>query len=131
MEELARFVAVSIAMVSFIVCMVCTLAVSPDMLPQDMDADHSCSCVNGFTGRDCEVTINTCQGVLCSGNGRCMEAGAGSYTCVCGLGYTGDLCGTRLPSTTTPSGTTAPSTPLGITTPSGNLTGVDHSVNEI
>ena len=83
---------------------------------QGMDADHSCSCMNGFTGRDCEVTINSCLDVRCSGNGQCMESGAGSFTCVCDLGYTGDHCGTRLPLTTTSSGTA---------TPSGNFTGVD------
>jgi len=89
--------------------------------------------VNGFIGRDCEITINTCQDVRCSGNGQCMESGAGSFSCVCDFSYTGDICGTRLPLTTTSPETTGTTTPSETATQFGNTTGVAesaHSINE-
>jgi len=108
-----------VSMASLISCVLCTCCAS-----QGMDTDHSCSCMNGFTGRHCEVTINSCLDVRCSGNGQCMESGAGSFTCVCDLGYTGDLCGIRLPLTTTPSGTAGTTIPSRSATAFGNTSGV-------
>lgn len=48
-------------------------------------------CDLGFTGADCEVNINECAGVNCSGNGVCVD-GINSFTCDCDAGFRGTLC---------------------------------------
>ena len=54
---------------------------------------YVCTCDDGFTGpeRRCEVNINECEGVNCSGNGRCID-GVDSFHCDCDSGYLGTLC---------------------------------------
>ena len=48
-------------------------------------------CDLGFTGADCEININECAGVNCSGNGVCVD-GINSFTCNCNAGFRGILC---------------------------------------
>ena len=52
---------------------------------------YTCVCNAGYTGADCEVDIDDCEGQRCSGNGLCMDE-VNSYTCVCNAGYTGADC---------------------------------------
>ena len=67
---------------------------------QDLVAGHSCSCVAGFSGSNCEVNIDDCQTVNCSGNGVCQDEVA-TFTCVCQPEYTGQLCEQLLSDTDT------------------------------
>ena len=101
------------------VCLMCMNYVSPDLdrcghtTPCENGTtcnntgpdQYECLCAAGFTGRDCEVMINNCQGVECSRNGQCRPSLI-SFTCVCDPGYSGRLCEIRV-STTSPSGTPA------------------------
>ena len=48
-------------------------------------------CELGFTGANCEININECAGVNCSGNGVCVD-GINSFTCNCDAGFRGALC---------------------------------------
>ena len=48
-------------------------------------------CIPGFTGRSCNVNINDCAGVNCSGNGVCVD-GINSFSCNCDFGFAGRLC---------------------------------------
>ena len=52
---------------------------------------YTCTCDQGFTGRQCDININECEGVNCSGNGSCID-GVGSFYCKCDSGYSGVLC---------------------------------------
>jgi hypothetical protein len=54
------------------------------------DTEFNCSCVAGYTGIDCSVDINECDGVDC-GNGTCQDLLNG-YNCQCNPGYTGSNC---------------------------------------
>ena len=53
---------------------------------------YVCTCDSGFAGRKCEINIDDCEGVNCSGNrGRCID-GINSFQCECDSGYSGVLC---------------------------------------
>ena len=52
-------------------------------------------CKPGFTGIMCNININDCIGINCSGNGQCMD-GVLSYTCNCDPGFTGVDCGVNI-----------------------------------
>ena len=52
-------------------------------------------CLPGFTGTMCNVNINDCMGVNCSGNGQCVDEEL-SYTCDCDPGFTGVQCETNI-----------------------------------
>ena len=54
-----------------------------------------CPCFPGFTGDSCNVNIDDCAGVNCTGNGLCKD-GINSYTCVCMPGFTGENCETDI-----------------------------------
>ena len=54
-------------------------------------ASHTCDCDLGFTGADCEINVDDCIGVNCSGNGKCLD-GVNSFTCECSSGFSGLLC---------------------------------------
>ncbi|XP_012537292.2 protein crumbs isoform X3 [Monomorium pharaonis] len=51
---------------------------------------YECLCVQGVTGKNCEVNINECDSNPC-GPGTCMDR-IGGYTCECDEGYEGDHC---------------------------------------
>ncbi|KAL6258873.1 hypothetical protein P5V15_010818 [Pogonomyrmex californicus] len=51
---------------------------------------YECLCVQGVTGKNCEVNINECDSNPC-GPGTCMDR-IGGYTCDCDEGYEGDHC---------------------------------------
>ncbi|XP_067213668.1 protein crumbs isoform X3 [Linepithema humile] len=51
---------------------------------------YECLCVQGVTGKNCEVNINECDSNPC-GPGSCMDR-IGGYTCECDEGYEGDHC---------------------------------------
>ena len=50
-----------------------------------------CVCDPGFTGDLCQINIDDCVGVNCTGNGQCVD-GVNSFTCdECITGY-GSSC---------------------------------------
>ncbi|XP_012286967.1 protein crumbs isoform X2 [Orussus abietinus] len=51
---------------------------------------YECLCVQGVTGKNCEVNVNECESNPCQA-GTCMDR-IGGYTCECDEGYEGDLC---------------------------------------
>ncbi len=82
---------------------------------------YTCTCLNGYTGVDCETRKKTffnlvliCKNVflklialpkkalpcdlnskLCLNGGSCENNNEGEYSCACANGYTGDNCETR------------------------------------
>ena len=68
------------------------LSVSP-LCASNRQPPDCTQCVPGFTGDNCDVSINIddCAGVNCSGNGVCID-GIDSFTCLCDPGFTGRLC---------------------------------------
>ncbi|XP_066587242.1 protein crumbs isoform X2 [Prorops nasuta] len=51
---------------------------------------YECLCVQGVTGKNCELNINECESNPCL-SGSCVDR-IGSYTCECDDGYEGDHC---------------------------------------
>jgi Notch-like protein len=54
----------------------------------------SCECSEGFTGRLCDVlvdSLNDCLSNPCGLNGQCVD-GSTNYTCICSPGYSGPQC---------------------------------------
>ncbi|XP_076303298.1 cell polarity complex component crumbs isoform X3 [Lasioglossum baleicum] len=51
---------------------------------------YECICVQGVTGKNCEVNINECESSPCQA-GTCVDR-IGGYTCECDEGYEGDHC---------------------------------------
>ncbi|XP_076665939.1 pikachurin [Andrena cerasifolii] len=49
---------------------------------------------NGFDVEEC--TADRCSKVPCSHGGKCLATGGDTAVCLCPLGYTGDLCETRV-----------------------------------
>ncbi|XP_012530210.1 pikachurin [Monomorium pharaonis] len=49
---------------------------------------------NGFDIEEC--TADRCSKVPCSHGGKCLTTGGDTAVCLCPLGYTGDLCETRV-----------------------------------
>ncbi|KAM6916581.1 protein eyes shut homolog [Xenentodon cancila] len=88
----------------------------------DLLGDYDCQCTTGFKGRNCEVDIDACalpnntcppktqcldlptgldytcrvpcpQDIqLCANGGRCVLNHAGSYSCICSRGWSGQSC---------------------------------------
>jgi hypothetical protein len=54
-------------------------------------SSFQCSCVVGFTGKDCQININDCQHQPCQHSGVCVD-GVNSFACLCKAGYSGTLC---------------------------------------
>jgi hypothetical protein len=50
----------------------------------------ACVCPQPYQGEACES--NPCNGVTCSGNGKCLALGPNSYRCECNAPYTGEFC---------------------------------------
>ncbi|KAL3282973.1 hypothetical protein HHI36_006131, partial [Cryptolaemus montrouzieri] len=56
---------------------------------------YQCSCINGYTGKDCELAPNQCEYLKpCQNNGTC-RGNTTFYSCDCPLGYTGINCEQR------------------------------------
>ena len=66
-----------------------------DALCYDGVASYICDCPDGWTGDNCEETINAClaQDNLCSPHARCDHTGPGIFNCTCHIGYAGDGVG--------------------------------------
>ncbi|CAH3188757.1 unnamed protein product, partial [Porites lobata] len=52
---------------------------------------YKCTCVKGFTGRNCETNINDCVNITCLNNGTCIDLIDG-FNCSCPPGYAGNRC---------------------------------------
>ena len=55
----------------------------------------TCACDPGYTGSDCETTINDCASKNCNENGMCVGE-ISPYRCECNHGFTGDNCETNI-----------------------------------
>ncbi|XP_042161731.1 protein jagged-1b isoform X1 [Oncorhynchus tshawytscha] len=52
---------------------------------------YQCSCVEGYSGVNCERAEHACLSNPCSNGGSCVETSQG-YGCVCGAGWSGPSC---------------------------------------
>eukprot|EP00808_Paulinella_micropora_P003999 g18775.t1 len=57
----------------------------------EADDSYSCRCDSGYTGSECQQTMNECQSNPCQNGGICVD-GVNSYSCTCMAGYTGTDC---------------------------------------
>ena len=54
--------------------------------------DFSCSCIEQYTGKRCELDVDECTTPdICENGGTCSNE-FGSYNCTCVSGYTGNHC---------------------------------------
>ena len=59
-----------------------------EVLDDNNPLAYRCSCPMGFTGVNCESTINYCASRPCKNSGWCTSMTTG-FTCTCLQGYTG------------------------------------------
>ena len=59
----------------------------------DLISDYNCTCVPGYTGRNCSTNINECSPDPCQNGGSCTELING-YHCACEPGHTDKDCST-------------------------------------
>lgn len=64
--------------------------------PQDLENHYSCTCPQGFYGKNCEIVAMTCADGPCFNGGTCVETTTGGYTCRCPPSYTGSNCEKKL-----------------------------------
>merc|ERR1712008_309076 len=62
----------------------------------DVPRGYTCSCVPGFTGKNCEVNFDDCSENPCGVHGSCTDL-INSYKCVCETGYFGLNCDSQTP----------------------------------
>jgi hypothetical protein len=60
----------------------------------DGSASWSCSCASGWTGTQCELSVDDCVENPCHHGGTCID-GLNTYTCKCTSAYTGPNCDTE------------------------------------
>jgi hypothetical protein len=65
----------------------------------DEDQTYTCTCMTGYTGRNCETVINSniaplngCASYRCQNGGSCFTNIDGQPFCRCILGYIGKYC---------------------------------------
>ena len=58
---------------------------------ENFQGSRCSECALGFTGSQCELNIDDCVGIDCSGQGQCVD-GINSFSCNCDLGFTGTTC---------------------------------------
>lgn len=63
---------------------------------QDLENDYSCTCPQGFYGKNCEIIAMTCADDPCFNGGTCEEKFTGGYVCRCPPTFTGSNCEKRL-----------------------------------
>ena len=57
---------------------------------QNFIGSYKCICALGYTGTNCDVTIDYCQSLPCANNGLCfLNIANFTYNCICLPGYTG------------------------------------------
>lgn len=49
---------------------------------------YTCSCIPGYTGDNCNIDIDECEGVICQNFGNCTDL-IGGFQCLCVNGYEG------------------------------------------
>jgi len=54
-----------------------------------------CECVNGYSGRLCQVDIDNCEPNLCLNGATCVD-GVASFSCRCPPGFNGTRCETGI-----------------------------------
>ncbi|KAK2163793.1 hypothetical protein LSH36_74g10031 [Paralvinella palmiformis] len=52
---------------------------------------HTCQCVEGFTGKNCQTDIDDCGSDPCQNRGTCVDQ-INEYVCICGPKFTGKHC---------------------------------------
>ena len=59
-----------------------------------------CLCKSGFTGAQCQQTIDSCQSITCLNSGICISQSSfnstGTSFCICPFGYSGSRCESKL-----------------------------------
>ncbi|GFR67138.1 sushi, von Willebrand factor type A, EGF and pentraxin domain containing 1, mRNA protein, partial [Elysia marginata] len=60
-------------------------------VPRNSGALFVCTCPSGFTGSQCEQTVDLCELEPCLNNGQCLQEN-GTFTCDCEEGFTGRKC---------------------------------------
>nr|XP_020465574.1 sushi, nidogen and EGF-like domain-containing protein 1 isoform X2 [Monopterus albus] len=55
----------------------------------------TCSCLAGFTGRQCQIDVDECASYPCQNGGTCKDL-INSFVCHCPPGYSGILCETDI-----------------------------------
>ena len=61
----------------------------------NFEGTYCMQCVAGFTGPNCDIEVDNCVGVKCSGNGECVD-GIETFSCTCDPGFTGEFCQTNV-----------------------------------
>ncbi|KAL9970142.1 hypothetical protein ACROYT_G022469 [Oculina patagonica] len=57
----------------------------------DLVHDYNCTCVLGYTGRNCSTNIDDCTNGTCKNNGTCHDL-VNDFICTCAPGFTGKTC---------------------------------------
>lgn len=57
---------------------------------QNNEGSYQCICVNGWTGKDCEINIDDCALKPCFNGGTCHDK-PGYYYCECPVGKKGEF----------------------------------------
>ncbi|XP_022803614.1 uncharacterized protein LOC111340956 [Stylophora pistillata] len=57
----------------------------------DLIGDYLCSCISGYTGKQCQTNMDECRDQPCFNNGTCHDL-INNYTCTCARGFRGLNC---------------------------------------